>query len=198
VSPDDTKIVFSREKTKHNNGLWVIKTDLTETNQIAPSSVIYPAFEWSDNNTILYFDNRWIIQIASTGLNKTNIISSDYINNDIAWNHGNKDIKDNYFAYINLDTSSRMPLPNIFMVKNDVKKPIQLTTNGGFSPYFTNDGLYVIYVEDNDIYETEIKTMQKKRLTYFFKSYYPIVADIQEINSKEKPASPSSGSVNEE
>jgi hypothetical protein len=91
-----------------------------------------------------------------------------------------------------------MPLPNIFMVKNDVKKPIQLTTNGGFSPYFTNDGLYVIYVEDNDIYETEIKTMQKKRLTYFFKSYYPIVADIQEINSKEKPASPSSGSVNEE
>jgi Tol biopolymer transport system component len=198
VSPDNTKIIFSRERTKNNNGLWAIKSDLTETIQIAPSTIIYPAFDWGDNNTLLYFDNRWIIQIASTGLNKTNIISSDYPINDIVWSRGSKNIKDNYFAYINVDTEAKTPVPNIFMVKNDGKKPIQMTTNGGSSPYFTNDGLYLIYVEDNDIYETELKTMQKKRLTYFFKSFCPVAADVQEINPKETPASPSSGAVNEE
>jgi len=176
LSPEGEKILFSREKTRLHNGFWSMYTDGTNMNQIVTSDIISPSFDWGDDSNIAYFNNRGICTITHIGLDNKFIKETYYPNNDITWSRSSKDIKQNYIAYIS-DVSKG---PNIWITKIDGSAEKQVTFNGGFSPFWFPDGKYLLYVEGNDIYKTNIESVKESiRLTYYFKSYFPVLAEIR-------------------
>ncbi len=175
LSPDREKILFSREKTKRHNGLWIIHTNGTQLKQITPSNIISPAFDWGDNLEVAYSFFRGISRIEYNGVNDRFIKQTFYPENDIGWSKANNDRKANFIACI-LDESGA---PNVWITKPDGAESQQITFNRGFSPCWTPDGKELVYVEGSDMYITTIATKDKRRLTYNFSVYFPVVADIK-------------------
>ena len=175
LSPDKTKALFSREKTRKHNGLWIMNIDKTGTRQITQSTIKIPAFDWGDNLTIAYFNNRGIAIIDSGGMNKKLVKETYYLDNDIEWSKNTPaDEMSCYIAYI----SDKNNGPNIWIMKPDGSGEQQITDNGGFSPCWFPDGSSLVYVEGSDLYCKNLKTKSVARLTYNFSAYYPVVAEI--------------------
>lgn len=177
ISPDQSavRVLYSREKTKNHNGLWTMNIDKTGIRQITESLLVIPAFDWGDNNTIAFFNNRDISIVQYSGLDKKNIKETYYLDNDIAWNKSNPDKAQNKIAYINDKNKG----PNIWVMNPDGSADFQLTFNGGLSPCWSPDGGSLIFVEGNDIFITHLGTKEKVRLTYNFSAYYPTIAEIK-------------------
>jgi Tol biopolymer transport system component len=175
LSPDKTKVLFSREKTKKHNGLWTMNLDETSPRQITQSIIAIPAFDWGDNISLAYFHNRGITTTEYIGVNRKFIKETYYLDNDIEWSRANPaDKMQNYIAYI----SDKNQGPNIWIMKPDGSSEEQITTNGGFSPYWFPDGSSLVFVEGSDIYSINLRTKSKTRLTFNFSAYSPIVAEI--------------------
>jgi len=171
LSPEGEKIIFSREKTKMHNGLWSMFTDGTNANQIIASDLLNPSFDWCDNNSIIYFNNKGICIYNLIDLSIKFIKETYYPYNDLVWNKSQNDI-----AYL----SDKNNGPNIWITKNDGSTEQQISFNGGFSPTWFNDGNNIVFVQGSDIYKVNINSAKEAiRLTYYFKSYYPVLADIK-------------------
>lgn len=183
ISPDPLapRILYAREKTKNHNGLWTMNIDGTNIRQIAESMLIIPAFDWGDNNTLAYFNNRGISIVQFSGLDKKNIKETFYLNNELAWNKSNPDRAQNKIAFI----SDKNKGPNIWVMNPDGTADTQVTFNGAVSPCWSPDGQSLIFVEGNDIFSTGLQNKEKIRLTYNFSAYFPSVA---EIKTKAAPA----------
>ena len=69
--------------------------------------------------------------------------------------------------------------PNIWVMSHDGKTEKQITEKGGFSPFWFPDGKTIIYVEENDIYRIDVSSREKRRLTYYFRSFYPLLAEVK-------------------
>lgn len=177
LSPDKTRVLFSREKTKKHNGLWTMNLDETSPRQITQSIIAIPAFDWGDNNSLAYFNNRGVTTAEYIGVNMKFIKETFYLDNDIEWSRSNPaDRMQNYIAYISV--SAKDHSPNIWIMKPDGSEETQLTDNGGSSPFWFPDGTSIVYVEGSDIYSINIKSKNKARLTFNFSAYSPIIAEI--------------------
>jgi len=175
IAPDGNRILFSREKTRRHNGLWTMSVNGTNLRQIAESLIINPVFDWGDNGTIVYFHNRGISTVTYYGINKTFVKETFYLDNDLSWSKTHSDRKQNLIAYL----SDKRKGPNIWVMSYDGKAEEQVTEKGGFSPFWLPDGQTMLYVEENDIYKINIDTKEKIRLTYYFRSFYPLLADVK-------------------
>ena len=175
LSPDGNRIVFSREYTKKHCGMWSMQAKGTSLRQIVASEIISPAFDWGDDNVFAYFHNRGIFSMTYVGVEKKFITDNYYPDNDIAWAKSSPDRRSNLIAFISAENNG----PNIWLMKHDGTEKRQLTDRGGFSPYWLPDGTSLLYVEQNDIYRINSASGEKARLTYFFKSYYPVYAEIK-------------------
>jgi Tol biopolymer transport system component len=183
MSPDGKRFVFSREKTKRHNGMWTMNNNGTGARQVAESMIINPSFDWGDNNTIVYFHNRGISAVSYIGTDRKFLKETFYLDNDIAWAKASPDRKNNLIAYI----SDAKNGPNIWTMNWDGSNEKQVTEKGGFSPFWTPDGAFIIYVEENDIFRIDAVSREKVRLSYFFRSYYPVQAEIK-IEGAPQPA----------
>ena len=67
---------------------------------------------------------------------------------------------------------------NIWLVKGDGTSRRQLTENGGASPAWMPDAKSIIYVQGPDIYLINTDTKEKDRLTFYFRAFYPVIADV--------------------
>jgi len=181
MSPDKSFILFSREKTKRHNGLWTMQVTGINPRQVAESGIINPVFDWSVNKTIVYFHNKGISTVTYYGTERKFIRETFYLDNDIAWCRKNPDISQNPIAFL----SDEKGVPNIWLMDHDGKNPRQVTDKGGFSPFWFPDGENLLYVEDFDIYKINIAGKNKERLTYYFRSFYPMVADIKTEKEQE-------------
>jgi Tol biopolymer transport system component len=175
LSPDGSRFLFSREKTKRHNGMWTMFHNGTNVRQIAESMILNPAFDWGDNKTIVYFHNRGISSIAYVGTEKKFLKETFYPDNDVAWAKSGNDIKQNRIAFI---SDARLG-PNIWVMNWDGSNEKQITEKGGFSPSWMPDGKSLLYVEENDIYRVDVDSKEKVKLSNFFRSYYPMQADIK-------------------
>jgi Tol biopolymer transport system component len=177
ISPDIAapRILFAREKTRNHNGLWTMNIDRTNIRQISDSQLVIPAFDWGDNNTIAFFNNRNISVVQFSGLDKKSIKDTYYLDNEISWSKSNVDKSKNKIAYI----SDRNNGPNIWVMYPDGSSDFQVTLNGGTSPCWSSDGNSLIFVEGNDIFSTNLNTKEKIRLTYNFSAFFPSVAEIK-------------------
>lgn len=177
LSPDGKKWLFSREKTKFHNGLWTMNYNTSGLIQITESNIFNPIFDWGLNNQVVYLQNRGISIINYDGTNNKLITNVINLNNDIAWAKFDNNVKENnLIAFI--DNNYR-----ISAVSLDGKIQKQITLNDGFSPFWL-DRETLIYIENHDIYLTNINNFKKQRLTYSFKAYYPVAAEIaNQINN---------------
>jgi Tol biopolymer transport system component len=176
-SPDSSayRILFAREKTKNHNGLWTMNINGTDLRQITESIYLVAAYDWGDNNTIAYFNNRAVAVVQFSGLEKKSIKETFCINNEIVWSKINIDSSKNRIAYINDKNEG----PNIWVMSPDGSADTQITSHNGFSPCWSSDGQALIFVEDNNIYIKNINEKEKTRLTYNFSAFFPIVAEIK-------------------
>lgn len=175
LSPDGNRLVYSREKTKRHTGLWSMQVKGTEIRQIESSTIINPAFDWGDDTVIVYFHNRGISSKTYVGVENKYLKECFYLDNDITWSKTGNDRKLNKIAFIS-DVKSG---PNIWIMNHDGTEAKQLTEKGGFSPFWLPDGKNILYVEDNDIFRINIDTKERTRLTYFFRSFYPVFTEIK-------------------
>ncbi len=176
LSPDGKKWLFSREKTKFHNGLWTMNYNGSGIIQITESNIFNPVFDWGFNNQIIYLQNREISMINYDGTNYRIITNIINLNNDIVWaKFDNNILQNNLIAYINNDG-------NIWLMSIDGKNQRQITTDIGDYPYWM-DKETLLYTEKGDIYSININNSKKKRLTYYFKSYYPVVSEITVQNN---------------
>ncbi|MEI7640522.1 MAG: hypothetical protein WCJ46_03310 [bacterium] len=191
MSPDNSRIIYTREKTRQHNGLWLYLYEGAGINdvkekQITPSSIINASFDWgSDNTSLAYFNNRGIFTISCFGLSNKLIKTTYYINNDVVWSQTQKDPNENNIAFISDENNG----PNIWITKPDGTNLTQITKNGGASPCWFPDGKNLLYIEENDIFKYDVSAKEMKKLTYYFNSYYPVVANIKMVITKEhKPS----------
>jgi hypothetical protein len=175
ISPDGQWFLYSREKTKNRNGLWTMRTKGTDAMRITDSVIMKPAFDWGDSNNLAYFENRGIISENKTGYEKLFLKQTFYLDNDIEWCKTNNDRKQNPIAYI----SDAQNGPNIWIMNADGTNEKQMTEKGGFSPLWSVDGKSLLYIEGSDMYRIDVHSKEKTRLTYFFRSFYPVLADIR-------------------
>ena len=177
ISPDlaAPRILYAREKTKNHNGLWTMNIDQTNIRQITESLLAIPAFDWGDNNTIAFFNNRDISIVQFSGLDKKSIKETFYLDNEIAWSKSNPDKKQNRIAYI----SDKNKGPNIWVMNPDGSADSQVSFDGGISPCWSSDGQSLIFVGGNDIFTVDLRTKEKIRLTYNFSAFFPSVAEIR-------------------
>jgi Tol biopolymer transport system component len=175
ISPNGNRVVYSWEKTKRNNGLWSMEIKATSIRKIYPSSIKNPAFDWGDDNVIAYFDNRGISTMTNVGVEKKFLKSTYYLDNDITWAKNTTDRKQNKIAFISDESGG----PNIWVMNHDGTEAKKVTENGGFSPFWLPDGRSLLYVEGSDIFRTNIDTGKKERLTYFFRAFYPVFAELR-------------------
>lgn len=173
LSPDKTKILYSREKTKNHNGLWVMLVDGTNQLQIEKSLIKYPAFDWVTNDKIIFFNNTSIYMALHNGTDRKIVLQTKYLFNEISWSK--PESADGYVAFI----SDEKEGPNIWISDASGKNQKQITQNTGFSPVWYKDGITLFFIEKNDLYKFNINTQAKKRLTYHFKSYYPVIAELK-------------------
>jgi Tol biopolymer transport system component len=176
LSPDGNRFIYAREKTKRHAGLWSLQVKGTDLRQIADSTIINPAFDWGDNNVLVYFHNRGISSMTYVGVEKKYIKECFYLDNDIEWSKNGPDRKQNKIAYISTDVKN---LPNIWIMNYDGTEAKQVTEKGGFSPFWLPDGRSFLYVEENDIFRINTDTKEKTRLTYYFRAFYPVYAEIK-------------------
>lgn len=171
LSPDGKKWLFSRESTKFHNSLWTMNYNTSGLIQITESNIFNPIFDWGLNNQIVYLQNRCISIINYDGTNNKTITSIHNLNNDLAWaKFDSQKIENNLIAFINDDY-------NIYTISVDGKNLKQITLNEGEFPIWIN-GETLLFVEKYDIYVLNINSLKKQRLTYYFKTYYPVVAEI--------------------
>jgi Tol biopolymer transport system component len=182
LSPDKEKVVFAREKTKRHNGLWSMNIDGINAKQISTSDIISPSINWADNQQLIYSTNRGIFLIEFSGVNNKFYKNTNSAENDVEWCRALPDKNSNPIAYI----AAKDGLSNIFTAKPDGSQETQLTTKGGFSPYWVPDGKAIVYIEGNDMYLTNLAEKDKLRLSYSFSVYYPVVADIKVSSSAAK------------
>ena len=173
TSPDNVQILFSREKTKKHNGLFTIHANGTNERQIESSVIIKAAFDWGTSNSIAYFKNRSISTMRGNGTAKKLVIPTFYTDNYVEWSKVGD--KAGLIAYISAEENG----PNIWVMKQDGKDNKKVTDKGAFSPRWMADGKTLVYVEGYDIYKKDIMTNETKRLTYHFRSYYPVVVKIK-------------------
>ncbi len=173
LSPDKSKILYSREKTKNHNGLWIMLYDGRNPVQIEKSLIIYPAFDWITNDRIVLFNNTDIISCFFNGTDRKKIKQTYYPFNDISWSSpGNIN---GFVAFI----SDEKDGPNIFIADQNGNNLKQITKTKGNSPFWYKDLNTIFFVENNDIYKLNIQTQEKKQLTYHFKAYFPLCAEIK-------------------
>lgn len=175
LSPDANRLIFSREKTKKHTGLWSMQVKGTELRQIEDSTIINPAFDWGDDTVFVYFHNRGISTKTYVGVERKYIRECFYLDNDITWSKTGNDRKLNKIAYI----SDLKDGPNIWVMNYDGTDAKQITEKGGFSPFWLPDGKSFLYVEDSDIFTINIETKERTRMTYFFRSFYPVFTEIK-------------------
>ncbi|MCX7698205.1 MAG: hypothetical protein N2114_01910 [Candidatus Goldbacteria bacterium] len=178
LSPDSKKWIFSREKTKFHNSLWTMNYNTSGLIQITESNIYNPIFDWGINNQIIYTHNRGISLINYDGTNYKIILNLYNLNSDIAWAKFDNNINNNYIAYINNDN-------NIWIMTLDGKNQKQITSKKGFSPFWL-DKETLLYVEEYNINITNIYNLSKKRLTNFYRTYYPLMAEIIKKNNNIK------------
>jgi Tol biopolymer transport system component len=181
LSPNFTKIVFFREKTKNNSGIFVMNTDLTNEIQLAKSEIIFPSFDWSGGDSIIYSDNAGIKTINASGLGIKTLFSTNYLKNEVSFNRGKLEAKQQVFSYIK---NTEKNIPVIYINKTEAKQQkdpkadIKVTDKPGYSAVFSKDGKFIYYVENYDIYSLEYETGKKKKLTSFFKAFFPAPSEI--------------------
>lgn len=190
LSPDGNRFIFSREKTKKHNGMWSMQVKGTGLRQIADSTIISPAFDWGDDNVLVYFHNRGISSMTYVGVEKKYLKECFYLDNDISWSKATPDKKQNKIAYI----SDLVDGPNIWTMNFDGTDAKQITEKGGTSPCWLPDGKSFLYVEDNDIFRIKTDTKERTRLTYFFRSFYPVYVEIK-LAGTEAVASKAAGAA---
>lgn len=189
LSPDFSKIAFVREKTKNNSGIFVINTDLTDEVQLAKCEIIFPSFDWSSNDSIIYSDNSGIKTINASGLGKKTVFSCNYLKNEVVFSRGKLEAKQQVFTYINNDEKN---IPVIYLNKTDIKQAadlktsVKITEKTGYGAVFSKDGKILYYVENFDIYSLDYETGKKKKLTNFFKAYFPLPSEIQDTAAAAK------------
>jgi malic enzyme len=86
------------------------------------------------------------------------------------------EIKQNKIIYISSDYKNDS---NIWIMNHDGTEAKQITEKGGFSPFWLPDGKNFLYVGDSDIFRINIDTKERTRLTYFFRAFYPVYAEIR-------------------
>jgi Tol biopolymer transport system component len=175
LSPNGNRFIFAREKTKRHTGLWSMQVKGTDLRQVADSTIISPAFDWGDDNVLVYFHNRGISSVIYDSSDRKYLKECFYLDNDIAWSKTGPDRKLNKIAYISDLTDG----PNIWIMNHDGTEAKQITEKGGFSPFWLPDGKSFLYVEDSDIFRINIDTKERTRLTYFFRAFYPVYKEIQ-------------------
>jgi Tol biopolymer transport system component len=174
LSPDGKKWLFSREKTKFHNGLWVMNYNTSDMIQLTESNIFNPVFDWGLNNKIVYLENRGISKINYDGTNYQLILNLNNLNNDITWSKfDNNKVENNMIAYINNDY-------NIYIMNENGKNQKQITQNFGEFPLWL-DSQTLLFVEKHDIFIINTNDLKKQRLTYFFNAYYPTIAEIANI-----------------
>ncbi|PKL91360.1 MAG: hypothetical protein CVV21_09100 [Candidatus Goldiibacteriota bacterium HGW-Goldbacteria-1] len=183
LSPNFAKIVFFREKTKNNSGIFVINIDLTNEIQLAKSEIIFPSFDWSGDDSIIYSDNAGIKTINASGLGIKVLFSTNYIKNELAFNRAKLEAKQQVFSYIK---NTEKNIPVIYINKTEVKQQkdpkadLKITDKPGYSAVFSKDGKFIYYIENYDIYSLEYETGKKKKLTTFFKAFFPVPSEIED------------------
>ena len=143
--------------------------------QITDILIVNPVFDWGDNREIVYFHNRGFSTITYYGVEKKFIREVLFLDTDVAWSKANPDRKQNFIAYL----SDKKNGPNIWVMSHDGKTVKQITKKGGFSPFWFPDGKTLLYVEQNDVYKIDVKNKEKTRLTYYFRSFFPLLADVK-------------------
>jgi Tol biopolymer transport system component len=171
--PDKTKILYSREKTKYHNGLWIMLADGTNQLQIEKSLIKYPAFDWVTNDRIIFFNNSAIYSAMFNGTDRKIILQTKYPFNEISWSKSES--VDGYVAFISDEKENQY----ICISDSTGKNLKQITENSGFNPVWYKDGITLFFIEKNDLYKFNINTLEKKRLTYHFQSYYPLIAEVK-------------------
>lgn len=175
LSPNGNMFAFSREKTKKHTGLWSMQVNGTAIRQMYESTIINPAFDWGDDDVVVFFHNRGISTMTKIGVDKKYIKECFYPDNDITWSKIGTDRRTNRIAYI----SDLKGGPNIWTMNHDGTDAKQLTEKGGFSPFWLPDGKTLLYVEGSDIFRINMDTKEKNRLTYFFRTYFPFQTEIK-------------------
>ncbi|HDT15540.1 MAG TPA: hypothetical protein ENN55_04955 [Firmicutes bacterium] len=180
-SPDYETILYAREKTKKHHGLYTMKSDGTNRAQIAKSTLKKGSYDWLNNDKIIYFQNRLLAFVAKNGSEYRQIHQVYYTDNEIAAHKTEQDVNKSWIAYLD---DRKDNIPNIFIIKINEKKPKKITERGAHSPVFSDTEEKIIYVEDNDIYLTEINTDNKYRLTHYFRSFFPVIAELRAEKQK--------------
>ncbi len=181
-SPEKLKLVYAREKTKKNIGYWLMNPDGTQVQQIAQSDIRTAAYDWIDNETLVYFTNNTLTILKVIGFERKNIISITYPAIELTCGSSN-DGKEKFIAYVNSTDGSSQDL---WMIKDINSKPVKITFEGALNP----DSIYgdpnVYYVKDNDIYSVNAFKGGSKKLTHYFKSFYPVAARVKEYGTEER------------
>jgi Tol biopolymer transport system component len=175
LSPNSNRFIYTREKTKRHTGIWSMEVKGTDIRQIAESTIINPAIDWGDDDVFVYFHNRGISTMTRIGVEKKYLTDCLYLDNDISWSKVGSDRKLNKIAFISDSAGG----PNIWTMNYDGKEVKQITEKGGFSPFWLPDGKNFLYVENNDIFRINTDSKERTRLTYFFRSFYPVYTEIQ-------------------
>jgi Tol biopolymer transport system component len=125
------------------------------------------------------------------GVEKKYLKECFYIDNDITWSKTGSDRKTNKIAYI----SETQGVPNVWVMNYDGADAKQVTENGGVSPFWLPDGRNLLYVGGSEIFRINIDTRERTRLTYFFRSFYPVYAEIK-LAGTEAAAKNTAGEAN--
>lgn len=170
-SPDYAKIIYAREPTAKHNGLHVMLVDGTGMKQVLESEMVTPAFDWGERDTVAFYSDVFVGVMSGSGVSRKNVLKVVYPDNDIEWAKM-PDGKSGKIAYKDAGEKG----PEIWLVDPDKGDKKQVTDRGGNSPCWFNDGVTIAYVQGLDIYRLNTETKQKKRLTYHFRSYFPVFA----------------------
>ncbi len=184
LSPDKSKILFSKEKTKNHNGLWVMLIDGKNPIQIEKSLIPYPSFDWVTNDRIIFLNNSGIIFSLFNGTDRKIITQIFYPFNDLTW--GSPNNTNGFLSFI----SNEKDGPNIWIIDNNGGNAKQITKKTGRSPVWYKDGKTLFYVEEYDIYKLNLTTSEKKQLTYHFQTYFPVIAEIKLKKQNKKSGEP--------
>lgn len=173
LSPDKTKILYAREKTKFHNGLWIMLSDGKNPIQIEKSLIKIPAFDWVSNDRIIFFNNAAIIFSLYNGTDRKTIKQVDFLFNDLAWNlSGNTN---GLVAFLSDEDNGQ----NIWIVDLNGGNLKKITEKNGAGPCWYKDGNILFFIEGNDIHKFTLSSSEKKQLTYHFHAYYPVYAEIK-------------------
>jgi len=149
--------------------------DGTQLQQVAQSDIRTAAYDWIDNETLIYFTNNTLTTLKVVGFERKNIISISYPAIEIACGTSS-DGKDKFSTYVNSTDGS---MQDLWMIKDITSKPTQLTFKGAMNPDSNQGDQNVYYISGNDIYSVNALKGGTKKLTHYFKSFYPVAAKIR-------------------